>query len=95
MTKGVATMIHIVDWPMTLSLTEESDDTVAKAVVRTRDNTLTGEGRAKRNPGDPAVPEIGDELAAGRALFELSRKLMGAAARDIAAFGDEPVVLHD
>ena len=88
-------MIHIADWPMTLSLTEEEDRTTAKVVVRTRDNTMTAEGHAKRNPDDPSVPEIGDELAAGRALVELGRALIRSAARDIGAFSDEPVVLHD
>lgn len=88
-------MIHVVDWPMTLSLAEEDDCTVAKVVVRTRDNTVSAEGHAKRNPDDPSVPEIGDELAAGRALVELGHKLIRAAAKDIAVYGDEPVVLHE
>lgn len=88
-------MMHIADWPMTLSLTEDDDRTVAKVVVRTRDNTVTAQGHAKRNPDDPSVPEIGDELAAGRALIELGHKLIGSAARDIGAYSDEPVVLYD
>lgn len=72
-------MIHIADWPVTLSLTEKDDCTVARAVVRTRYTTLSAEGRANRNPSDPAVPGIGDELAAGRALVELGRKVIGVA----------------
>lgn len=88
-------MMHIADWPMTLRLTEQGDDTVAKVTVRTRDNTLTAEGLAKRNPDDSPVPEIGDELAAGRALVELGRKLIRAAALDIGADGEEPVTLHE
>jgi hypothetical protein len=86
-------MTHISDWPIRLSITEDGNRTVARAMVTTRDNTLSAEGVALRNPHDPAVPEIGDELAAGRALTELGRLLVQAAAGDIAAFGEEPVVL--
>ena len=88
-------MIHIAEWPVTLRLTEDDDDTVAKASVRTRDNVLTAEGRARRDPHDPSVPEIGDELAAGRALVELGRTLIRAAAKDIGVFENERVVLHE
>jgi hypothetical protein len=86
-------MTHISDWPIRLSITEEGDRTVAHVALTTRDNTLSAEGVALRNPHDPSVPEIGDELAAGRALAELGRQLVEAAAGDIAAFGEEPVVL--
>jgi hypothetical protein len=87
-------MTHIADWPARLSITEDGNRTVARVVVTTKDNTLTAEGTAVRNPHDPAVPEIGDELAAGRALVDLGRQLIQAAAGDIAQYGgDEPVVL--
>jgi hypothetical protein len=87
------TMTHISDWPIRLFLTEEGDRTVAHVVLTTGDNTLSAEGVALRNPHDPPVPEIGDELAAGRALVDLGRQLVSAAAGDVAQFGDEPVVL--
>lgn len=86
-------MTHIADWPIRLSITEDGNRTVARVVVTTKDNTLSAEGVAQRNPHDPSVPEIGDELAAGRALAELGRQLVEAAAGDISAFGEEPVVL--
>ena len=87
-------MTHIADWPIALKLTEDGDHTVATVVLDTHDNRLTATGKATRNPVDPSVPEIGDELAAGRALIELGRRLVDAAATDVAAFGEEPVVLH-
>jgi hypothetical protein len=86
-------MTHVVDWPIRLSITEDDARTVARAVITTKDNTLSAEGVAVRNPTDSDVPEIGDELAAGRALTELGRLLVSAAAADVAAFGDEPVRL--
>lgn len=87
-------MTHVADWPIKLSITEEGARTVARAVLTTKDNTLTAEGVALRNPHDSDVPEIGDELAVGRALAELGRQLVSAAAADVAAVGDEPVHLN-
>jgi hypothetical protein len=86
-------MTHIQEWPIRLSITEDGNSTVARVVLTTGDNTISAEGLALRNPHDPAVPEIGDELAAGRALADLGRQLVSAAAGDIADFGEEPVVL--
>ncbi|MFR9730734.1 DUF1876 domain-containing protein [Saccharopolyspora sp. MS10] len=44
---------------------------------------LHGHGTARRHPDDPDVPQIGDEIALARALFELGHKLLDAAANDI------------
>jgi hypothetical protein len=46
--------------------------------------TIEGSGHARRNPRDRAVPEIGDELAAGRALIDLGHRLVQLANADIA-----------
>jgi hypothetical protein len=35
------------------------------------------------NPADDEVPEIGDELAVGRALADLSSRLLTTAAADV------------
>jgi len=78
--------MHTQEWPMRLWITEDGDATLVRAELTTRDNTLTAEGRADRNPSDPSVPEIGDELAAGRALAELARQLMHAAASDVGGY---------
>ncbi|MEV0738492.1 dsRBD fold-containing protein [Streptomyces sp. NPDC050549] len=57
-------------------LTVEGDDTHARAVLNTRDtSTVTGRGTARRNPIDRSIPEIGDELAASRALEDLAIRL--------------------
>lgn len=87
-------MTHVAEWPIHLYLTEDGSHTQARVVLQTRDNTLTAEGGARRNPADPQVPEIGDELAAGRALIALGRTLVGDAQEDIAeALGEAPMPL--
>ncbi|GAA2287411.1 DUF1876 domain-containing protein [Nonomuraea roseoviolacea subsp. roseoviolacea] len=73
------------EWAVRIDLTEEGADTRAVAVLVTRDRTsLTGVGSARRNPIDRSVPEIGDELAAGRALADLAHKLLVVSSEDIA-----------
>lgn len=44
---------------------------------------LHGHGTARRHPDDPDIPQIGDEIAVARALFELAHKLLDTAAHDI------------
>ena len=81
-------------WTVQVLIEEDSDDTRADAVLRTRDaTTLRGTGRARRNPADPAVPEIGDELAVCRALSDLAHELLEATAADIEATLHRPVTL--
>jgi len=73
-------------WTVEIFIDEHEDQrrTHAEARLRTRDDTnLKGEGTAMRNPSDDEVPEIGDELAAARALADLSHRLLEAAAEDI------------
>jgi hypothetical protein len=69
--------------PIELRFTEDDDHTEARATVAMERATFTGWGRARRNPVDPNVPMIGEELAAARALADLSHKLFDAAAETI------------
>ncbi len=39
------------------------------------DRSLAGYGRSRRNPTDPSMPQVGEELAAARALYDLARHL--------------------
>lgn len=70
-------------WTVQVLIEEQGDVTHADAVLRTDDTTLRGSGRARRNPRDPQVPEIGDELATARAFADLSHQLLEAATADI------------
>jgi hypothetical protein len=37
--------------------------------------SYVGHGRSRRNPTDPQVPRVGEELAAARALHDLANQL--------------------
>jgi hypothetical protein len=79
-------------WTVQVLIEEEGDRTRADALLRTGDTTsLRGTGSARRNRKDPAVPEIGDELAASRALNDLAHQLLEAATADLEAVVGEPV----
>ncbi|MFG1615314.1 DUF1876 domain-containing protein [Nonomuraea wenchangensis] len=74
------------EWNVRLELTEDGDDTSAQAELVTDDGVeVRGQGRARRNPSDPSVPLIGDELAASRALADLAEQLALTTRRDIAS----------
>jgi hypothetical protein len=59
---------------------ENGDHTEARASIVLRGAVFTGYGRARRNPSDPNLPVVGEELAAARALSDLAHKLVEAAA---------------
>ncbi|CAM5664209.1 hypothetical protein STENM223S_03500 [Streptomyces tendae] len=56
-------------------------------VLDTGTTELTGQGTAHCHPADANVPEIGDELAAGRALQNIAQRLLDTAERDIEGVG--------
>ncbi|GHE55809.1 DUF1876 domain-containing protein [Streptomyces capitiformicae] len=77
-------MMETKRWTVQIYISEEGDETHARAVLATRDTShLTGRGMARRNPIDRPVPEIGDELAASRALEDLAIRLHDVASDDI------------
>jgi hypothetical protein len=81
-------------WTVALFIDEVDGRTYAEARLHTDDDTqVVGVGRARLNPEDDDIPEIGDELAAARALTDLGHRLLLTASADIAAVNDEPVYL--
>jgi hypothetical protein len=77
-------MMESKRWTVTITIDEHDGHTRALARLRTRDSDrLTGIGLARLNPADHEVPEIGDELAVGRALADLSSRLLTTAAADV------------
>lgn len=77
-------MSHTGQWKVRLDLFEDDDGTTkAHLVLDTGTTALTGHGTAHCHPADTNVPEIGDELAAGRALVDLAHQLLETAERDI------------
>lgn len=78
-------MTIIDSWPIEITLREEGRETTAHARLL-RDGRrigMLGHGLARRNPDDREVTEIGEEIAAARALFDLANQLLGAAAEQI------------
>jgi hypothetical protein len=81
-------------WRVEVAFTEEQDRTRADAILEFGGRRFHGFGQAKRSPRDPSVPVIGEELAAARALSDLSHQLVHAAAERIEAHEGHPVTLH-
>lgn len=86
---------HTKEWAVHLHVFEEEGTTRVNAVLETGENVMTGHGRARRNPADVSVPEIGDEVAVSRALNDLGHKLMRTADRDLEGVGSGPSHLAD
>jgi Rv2632c-like len=81
-------------WMVQIAFTEDEDRTRADARLNVSGGSWHGWGRARRNPMDPDVPAIGEELAAARALADLSHQLVEAAAHGVEAFEHQTVRLH-
>jgi len=80
-------------WTVEILFTEDENHTRADARLNMGARELNGWGRSRRNPADPDVPAIGEELAAARALSDLSHHLLGEAAEAVGAFEGHPVHL--
>ena len=81
-------------WSVDVILTEDPDETRADAALQIGGQELRGFGKARRNPSDPDVPRIGEELATARALSDLSHRLLHAAASAIEVFEGHRVKVH-
>ncbi|GAA1758924.1 DUF1876 domain-containing protein [Agromyces humatus] len=82
-------------WSITVDIDEQEDTTLANVSLRTpTGHEVSGVGHAQRNPLDPSVPEIGDELAVSRALRNLAERLLHTTEKDIAGATGEPAHLH-
>lgn len=76
--------MHAKQWRVDIFISEDGSVTRARAVLAADSpRHLSVNAVARRNPHDPSVPEIGDEVAASRALDALSRALLAVASRDI------------
>jgi len=73
-------------WNLTFETREDEDHCEMVVHLDAGDRSMSGFGRSARNPSDPAVPQIGEELAAARALHDLAHKLSDDAWKAIEAF---------
>ena len=74
-------------------LVEDADTCQATATTMTATGTFTGRGEARRNPADPQVPMIGEELAIARSLRDLADGFTDAADAAMARRENRPVHL--
>jgi Domain of unknown function (DUF1876) len=81
-------------WTVTVDIEETEDETQAKAMLDAAGRNLGGWGRARRNPTDPSVPRVGEELAVARALSDLAHRLLDEAAHEIERFEGKDVHVH-
>lgn len=74
------------DLTLELHLDEDRRDTVVHATLNLRGDHFESLGKARRNPVDPPMPVVGEELAIARALTDLTNQVMDSAHRKIEQF---------
>jgi hypothetical protein len=62
-------------WKLTFEAREDEEHCDMVVHLDAGDRSLSGYGRSRRNPADPMVPQVGEELAAARALHDLANHL--------------------
>ncbi len=87
-------MTEQLTWSVTVTFREDEDKTRADATLTGAGFDLRGWGRARRNPIDPDIPAIGEEIAAARALADLSHHLLDRAVHTIESWEGRPVHLR-
>jgi hypothetical protein len=70
-------------WPVEISMHAEEGKTRAEARLTKDGVGMIGHGLARRNPDDQEVTQIGEEIAAARALSALAHQLLSDAAGQI------------
>lgn len=83
-------MSHTIEWKTRVYLFEADHTTKVRVELDTGTSRLTGHGTARCNPADRDIAEIGDELAAARALENLAEQLKSIAYRDMTGAGAAP-----
>jgi len=86
---------HVKNWCVDLYLFEQgARNHGARSPSYGCPTALDGRGETRRNPSDVDIPEIGDEVAAARALRRLADRLLGVASDDIEAVEAHEVHPH-
>lgn len=62
-----------------IGIDEDDSTTLVHAVLDLRGDHFSATGKAQRNPEDPCIPVIGEELALARALSSLEEQVIDAA----------------
>jgi hypothetical protein len=62
-------------WMLVFETREDDDHCDMVVHLDAGDRSFSGHGRSRRNPVDPSMPQVGEELAAARALHDLATRL--------------------
>ena len=81
-------------WTVSITFSEHDDRTRADADLEGAPVRLSGFGTSRRNPVDPNLPAVGEEIAAARALGDLAHHLLERAAHEIESWEGYPVNLQ-
>jgi len=76
-------MMTVDSWQVEISIHEDGGRTRAEARLTKDGAGMMGHGLARRNPDDQEVTQIGEEIAAARALSDLAHQLLSDAAGQI------------
>jgi hypothetical protein len=82
-------------WTVSITFSEDEEKTRADAVLQGSPDELAGWGRSRRNPADPNLPAVGEEVAAARALSDLAHHLLETAAHRIESWEGHTVHLRE
>jgi hypothetical protein len=86
--------MHTVGWHVEIDFDEDDTHTNATLLLRLPDGVeLRSRGHAKRNPSDEPQPRIGEEIAAARALADLTHQLLEKAAGEISEVTHRPATI--
>ncbi|KGM11472.1 hypothetical protein N868_09050 [Cellulomonas carbonis T26] len=83
-----------VTWRVQVTVSHDGRDTVAQAVLSGAPERVDSVGRSRRDPHDPSLPRIGEEVAVARALRHLADRLVDAAEDDIEQSTGRPAHVH-
>ncbi len=87
-------MTETKTWDAQVFISETPTKTEARVTLRMGDVERVGKGLARRNPVDPNVPRIGEELAIARAMQDLSNQLVNESADLLESALGHPVELY-
>ncbi len=88
-TIGVVKELMAHRWKLVFEMREDEDHCEMVVHLDAGDRSLSGRGQSRRNPADPSVPQIGEELAAARALHDLANHLTEDAWRTIETYSGD------
>jgi hypothetical protein len=82
-------------WLVELAIAESEGETRADGrLVMTDGSCWIRHGGARCHPRDPDIAEVGEKIAAARALSDLAQLLAGSAAEELEDVTHEPARVH-